>query len=260
MKKSFVRNLFTAGALVASASIPAAASAATVLFGLTGLSTNSGAYATQSAGGINVRISAWSLSGTSGASGTLQSSTLGEYSTGLGATSSDDSGSNNTHTIDNENRRDFLVFQFDKQVSLIDALFTAFSLPSNSTNFDTDFTVGSGTTGTAWTSTLALGGLTYAQLQAVLGNGINSYGGSASVNSATPAATQALNPAGLYGNVWVIGSSFANPDSKFDAFKLSNVNAVAAVPESSTWMMMIAGFGIVGAAARRKTSVRLSLV
>ena len=31
-----------------------------------------------------------------------------------------------------------------------------------------------------------------------------------------------------------------------------SVNAVAAVPEASTWVMMITGFGLVGAAARRR--------
>ena len=230
------------------------ASAAT--FGLTGLSTNGGAFATQTAGGINVRISAWSLSGVSGATGTLTAATLGEYGAGLGATSTGEDGNSNTHTVDNEINRDFLVFQFDKSVSLVDALFTAFSLPSNTTNFDTDFTVGSGTTASAWTSTLALGGLTYAQLLTQLGNGINSYAGAASVNSTTPAATQTLNPLNKYGNVWVIGSSFANPDSKYDAFKLSNLNAVSApVPEASTWLMMIAGFGVVGAASRRQRKI-----
>ncbi len=253
MKTSFIRCAYAAGALVAAAMVPAPASAAT--FGLLGLSTNSGAFATQSSGGINVRISAWSLSGVSGATGTLSAALLGQYGSGLGATSSGEDGNSNTHTVDNEINRDFLVFQFDKQVSLIDALFTAFSLPSNTTNFDTDFTVGSGTTGSAWTSTLALGGLTYAQLLTQLGNGINSYAGAASVNNATPAATQALNPLNKYGNVWVIGSSFANPDSKFDAYKLSNLNAVVAVPESATWMMMIAGFGIVGAASRRQRKI-----
>jgi hypothetical protein len=250
MTHSFVRKTLAAGALLASVAVASSASAAN--FSLLGLSTNSGAFATQSSGGINVRISAWSLSGISGTSGTLQTSSLGQYGSGLGSTSSDDSGSNNTHTVDNENRRDFLVFQFDKQVSLIDALFTAFSLPSNTTNFDTDFTVGSGTSASPWTSTLSLGGLTYAQLLTQLGNGLSSVAGSASVTSAAPSATQALNPLNKYGNVWVIGSSFSNPDSKFDAYKLSNVQAVVAVPESATWMMMIAGFGIVGAASRRK--------
>jgi hypothetical protein len=253
MKKTFVRVASAAGALVAAAMVPSLASAAS--FSLLGLATNGGAYATQSAGGINVRISAWSLSGTSGASGTLTAASLGQYGSGLGATSITEDGSTNTHTVDNEINRDFLVFQFDKSVSMIDALFTAFSLPSNSTNFDTDFSVGSGTTGSAWTSTLALGGLTYAQLLTQLGNGINAYAGAASVSSATPAAQQALNPLNKYGNVWVIGASFANPDSKFDAFKLSNINAVTPpVPESSTWLMMVAGFGIVGAGMRRKTT------
>lgn len=260
MKKSLVQRAYAAGALLAATIIPATASAAPVLFNLANLNTNSGAFATQSISGVNVRISAWSLSGVSGASGTITAATLGSYGTnGLGATSTGENGGNNTHTVDNEINRDFLVFQFDQSVSLVDALFTAFSLPSTASIYDTDFTVGSGTTASAWTSTLALGGLTYAQLLTQLGNGINSYAGAASVSSATPAATQALNPLNKYGNVWVIGSSFANPDSKFDAFKLSNVNAVVAVPESATWMMMIAGFGIVGAASRRQRKV-LALV
>jgi hypothetical protein len=253
MKKSSVRYAYAAGAMVAAAVIPTSVSAAS--FSLLGLSTNSGAYATQSSGGINVRISAWSLGGTSGTSGTLSAALLGEYGSGLGTTSSGEDNNNNTHTVDNEINRDFLVFQFDKQVSLIDALFTAFSLPSTASIYDTDFTVGSGTTASPWTSTLALGGLTYAQLLTTLGNGLNSYGGSASINSTTTSATQAVNPLNKFGNVWVIGSSFANPDNKYDAFKLSNVQAVVAVPESATWMMMIAGFGIVGAASRRQRKV-----
>jgi PEP-CTERM motif len=254
MKKSFVRGVLAAGALVASTIAPSVASAATVLFNLASLGTNSGAFATQSVGGVNVRVSAWSLSGVSGASGTLTAATLGSYGTnGLGATSTGENGGNNTHTVDNEINRDFLVFQFDQQVSLTSALFTAFSLPSNANIFDTDFTVGSGTTATAWTSTLALGGLTYAQLSTQFSNGIASYAGAASVSSATPAASQLLNPLNKYGNVWFVGASFANPDTKFDAFKLSNINAVTApVPEASTWMMMIAGFGVVGASLRRK--------
>jgi hypothetical protein len=251
MKKSFVQCAYLAGALLASTINPSTASAAT--FSLLGLGTNSGAFATQSSGGINVRISAWSLSGASGTSGTLTAALLGQYGSGLGATSTGEDNSNNTHTVDNEINRDFLVFQFDKAVSLSTAIFTAFSLPNAANSYDTDFTVGSGNTASAWTSTLALGGLTYAQLLTQLGNGVNSYGGGAlDVNNS---ATQNVNALNKYGNVWVIGSSFANPDTKFDAYKLSNLNAVVAVPESATWMMMIAGFGIVGAASRRQRKI-----
>lgn len=40
----------------------------------------------------------------------------------------------------------------------------------------------------------------------------------------------------------------------FDSYKLKNFKVVTApVPESVTWMMMIAGFGVVGATMRRKT-------
>lgn len=253
MKKSIVRNMFAASALVASTLAPSVASATTVLFNLASLNTNGGSFATQSVGDVNVRISAWTLSGTSGATGTLTAATLGSYgANGLGATSTGENGGNNTHTVDNEINRDFLVLQFDKQVSLKDAVFTAFSLPSTANVFDTDFTVGSGTTATAWTTTMALGGLTYSQLSAQFSNGIASYAGAASVSSATPAASQLLNPLNKYGNLWFVGASFANPDNKFDAFKLSNITATAAVPEAATWMMMIAGFGIVGTTLRRK--------
>lgn len=38
-------------------------------------------------------------------------------------------------------------------------------------------------------------------------------------------------------------------------FQLDNVNVAAAVPEASTWVMLIAGFGLVGATMRRRRLV-----
>ena len=52
-----------------------------------------------------------------------------------------------------------------------------------------------------------------------------------------------------WGNTWLLGSSFVNKDGKIDGFKLSNL---AVVPEPATWAMMIAGFGLLGAALRRQ--------
>jgi hypothetical protein len=43
-----------------------------------------------------------------------------------------------------------------------------------------------------------------------------------------------------------------------DNLTLARRPAVGAVPESSTWLMMIAGFGIVGGAMRRRTTVRIA--
>ena len=39
-------------------------------------------------------------------------------------------------------------------------------------------------------------------------------------------------------------------------FTISDINAVTPVPEAATWLSMILGFGIVGAAMRRRSSLR----
>lgn len=239
------------GAATISAT-PVAASAATVMFSLTsqGFSTvGSGSstirFTTATVGGVQVRISAWSLSGTSG-SGAVGKSAIQQYSTGLGAvTSPNDSTGDNTHTIDNKHTRDFLLFQFDQSVRLIDAKLTAYKLPGASLS-DTDFTVGRGTIASPWTTQLNLTGTTSAGLAALLTGGMQNY------NGPSGTSTQTLSALGAYGNLWIVGTSFANSGT-FDAFKFSQLRVATAppVPEASTWMMMIVGFGAVGATVRR---------
>ncbi len=51
--------------------------------------------------------------------------------------------------------------------------------------------------------------------------------------------------------------SFTDTTDIWDQY-FGNVYAASAVPEASTWTMMIAGFGIAGFAARRRRSVRVS--
>lgn len=46
-----------------------------------------------------------------------------------------------------------------------------------------------------------------------------------------------------------------NDDRLFYTAGLDNVSLTAAVPEAATWAMMVVGFGLVGVAARRRTSV-----
>jgi PEP-CTERM motif len=253
MKKSFVRGALAAGALVASTLVPSVASAATVIFGLTGLTASgntAGNFATQTLslgagqGNVTMRVSAWSLSGTSG-TGTMQTSILGIFGSGLGATSSDENGGGNTHTLDNQNRRDFLIFQFDKAVRLDSATFTPFALTGQSA--DTDFSVAFGTTALASNAALNFNGASYAQFTTLFGGGLTNYTGGTATN------TKSLSLVNSYGNIWMVGASFANPDNTLDSFKLSQLQATTApVPEAATWMMMIAGFGIVGASLRRK--------
>jgi hypothetical protein len=43
-------------------------------------------------------------------------------------------------------------------------------------------------------------------------------------------------------------------------FTVSDINAVTPVPEAATWLSMILGFGVVGAAMRRRSSLRSAVV
>ena len=253
MTNSVFRKISTAAVLAASMMLPAVASAAPVIFSLTGApvqSAPSGNFITQTVatpnGPVKVRVSAWSLTGTSGG-GTINKSSLGVYSSGLGATSGDENGGGNTHTLDNQNRRDFLVFQFDQSVKLINGLFSPFAL--NGFGKDTDFTVGAGNSSMPWNVQPGLNGQSYAALTTLFSGGLASYTG-ANVNN-----TKALNPSAIDGNTWLVGASFHNPDRTLDSFKFSKLTVEArAVPESATWMMMIVGFGGIGATMRRKTA------
>jgi hypothetical protein len=254
MKKSFVRSALVTGALMAAALVPSVASAGMLTFNLnnsSGLSVAGNAGLQTAVSGpdtASVRISAWTLSGASGA-GTVSVSTLGAYgANGVGATSTGEDGNNGTHTIDNQGSRDFIVLQFDRAVKLDMATFTPFALTLVNNNTDTDFTVGVGTTLAAWNAQPSLAGMSSAALTTMFGGTLFNYAGSNVTNS------KALNPANAYGNIWLIGASFNNPDAIYDSFKLSNVTAInAPVPEASTWMLMIAGFGVVGGSMRRKS-------
>lgn len=257
MTTTIVRGACIAGALAVLALAPTIAAAATpITFSLTGLPVQSSGgfkYVTQTVGGVKMRATAWSLSNQSG-TGTVAKSTIGVYSQGLGATSSGENGNGNTHTLDNQGQRDFIVFTFDRKVDLYSALFTAFNL-SGSVD-DTDFTVGYANVGGAWNANPAINALSLAQLSTYFGGTLSNYAGNTLSNHA---ATQLLSPGTQYANTWLVGASFANPDRNFDSFKLRTLKLqTAPVPESATWMMMIAGFGAAGVAMRRKTATRLA--
>jgi hypothetical protein len=226
--------------------------AASILFaggtasGSNGLIFNAGSGADQ----VSVRVSAWTL-GTNG--NTISASQLGVYSGGLGVTNSQEgSGGGNSHTIDNLNGTDFVILQFNKNVILGDATFTAFQQTGLSYT-DTDATIGWGKTNTAWNSVLNLS--TLANLNSLI-PASNLYDSGNSGSQGTN--TRNIDPGLLSGNVWIVSAAFAadnfdldgrNP--KVDSFKLNGLNYTVAVPEPATWMMMILGFGFMGGMVRR---------
>jgi PEP-CTERM motif len=255
-----MRNVIGFGicALALAAATPATATV-TLSLGAGGAAVTGGRTFTAGTGSeaVNVRVSAWSISGaTTSNSSTISLATLGQHgASGLGVLFSGETNSGNQHTIDNKGRTDFIMLQFDKTVWLSNATFNAFKLDSN-TYTDTDATVGYGTTNLAWNTAPTLTNIT--SLNALIPSA-QRYG---SGNNGTQGTnTRNIDPLNYKGNVWIISSAWSqhNPDATFknDAFKLNNIlyTTRMPVPEPATWMMMIAGFGMIGGAIRRRRAL-----
>ena len=235
MKKS----IWLAAALV-TAAISSSANAAEMLFG-SGPSPYSGDYGTGvpltfSSAGTNAKVTAWSI----GTDNKIYQAQLGVWDSGIGVKngSTDDS-----HTIDNSGRKDFIVIQFDKLVELATATFNTgwhgFS--------DTDATIGYLISGAPFATTVNLTGANQSSLSSY-----NLYESGSIGNSGN--STRNINPTGKLGNTWLIGSSFNNPEGayKLDGFKLEKLTFSPAVPEPATWMFMMLGMAAVGFTMRRK--------
>jgi hypothetical protein len=204
---------------------------------------------------VNATATAWTWNGSN--SNTISNSAvLGLWDKGLGVetrssrnrvASSDNH--TNGHTIDNKGSYDFVVFQFDQVVQFDSATLTAFNLGSNLAT-DIDFSVGATTTNIAWNSILGV-----ADIAALLGGSYDNVHSTGTIKSGNT-YTADLD---LTGNLLFFGAGFDQQDTKFktnrnDGFKLGalGLSTVPAVPEPATWAMMIAGFGLVGGAMRRR--------
>lgn len=190
---------------------------------------------------VTAKVTAWSI----GSDNKISQAQLGVWSEGIGVKNGS---GDNSHTIDNSGRQDFIVIQFDKLVQLANANFKT----GWHNLYDTDATIGYLNSQAAFSTPVSLNGASLSSLSSY--NLYASNGGNISRN---------INPDGNLGNVWLIGASFNNPEGSksLDGFKFEKVSfSVAAVPEPATWMMMILGFGFVGGALRsdkrqRKVSV-----
>ncbi len=198
---------------------------------------------------LNVKATAWHRTAVDPDYNSVRSAYLGRFTdanTGLGVTARNEgNGSGNTHTVDNQNGWDFIVFQFDKMVTLDSAVLNPFQL-SGLNYKDNDAFVAVDNLGGAWNQTLNI--TDWAKFSAGFDKSINTSGDGVT-------ARQSIDMSGKSGNMWIIGASMGGPDWMHDAFKIGQLQ-VTAVPEPDTWAMMLVGFGMVGAAARyrrRKT-------
>ena len=105
---------------------------------------------------------------------------------------------------------------------------------------------------------------------------LGNFDASATGPSSPGAVASSLSIAAYVNSVLTVSLSFAIDSSAFTSwngaglgsfdrlvfsanegggFQLDNINVAAAVPEASTWAMLIAGFGLVGATMRRRRLV-----
>jgi hypothetical protein len=252
MLTKFAATLAAGAAFVAAASPAAAAT-----FNLTSIGSNQGTMRSfQSGGSTYWRFDSATVDGISFSAYAYSTDSVDRWSVpelgnvqrfdhGLGALNSGDgNGSWGQHTIDNIGRYDFLTLEFNKAVSLTGIGLTAFSVDGKPEGKDA--WIGFGTQ-SANMSDLDK----FMAFQSITANAIRVP------NGVMPSA-QAMST--RVGNVWLIGADrTAVTAERNDGFKLGAITVtpnVAAVPEPATWATMMLGFGLAGAAIRRRrTSV-----
>ena len=231
-----------------------AASATTFTFNTTGgtgnLVTSKNFSSTVGASTLDVRVTAWHATDIpfNTNSDTIAAAPLGLYSPGLGVLTSNDSYSGNEHQIDNLNGVDFLMLQFSQNVTLSSIGRTVFQLdnisPSDSDSAYWADTKGAISTAANWNTAVDISKYTVDESLWTEVKG----GSSSSVTAVSPNVTA---------SVWLVGADFLG--TRNDGFKLSSfavtTPTVAAVPEPASWATMLAGFGVIGGAVRRRKAL-----
>jgi hypothetical protein len=246
MRGTFGKTALLAATGLAAAALSTAASASTTFSMAGNDSTSWGATGntrtyTASDGQTKVKVSSYTAVPGKNGSYTLQQSHLGAYSPGLGVSAS----SSDAHMVENKDGVDFLVFQFDRNVTVESAEFNVFSYYGQ----DSDATIGVGSTNAAFNNPLVL--TNWSQVSSYFTNGETSLGTGTS-------GTRAINTAHASGNLLIVAAGIFGDLLNIDNFKLKsltvNVNTPA-VPEPATWAMMIGGFGLIGCAMRRRAGL-----
>jgi hypothetical protein len=179
-----------------------------VFSGNTSTNGSAGNIRTFSAGGLSVKASGFSRD----SSGNWSTAFLGNYAGGLGVTDGSEDGSNNTHTVDNVGRNNYVLFEFSESV-VIDSAFLGFVVD------DSDLHIWIGNVSNAFNNHQTLSDAFLAGL------GFNELN---DTTSASP-RTADVNADQVSGNVIVISSSIsdASPD---DRFKIEKLNVSKVVP------------------------------
>jgi hypothetical protein len=204
---------------------------------------------------LKVKATAWSINknGTGAADDVVNKATLAVWSGGLGVQNMNEDGSSPNHSMDNSGLVDFVLLQFDYDVD-INNITTGWV----SGDSDASLRVGSGPTNNPsnWNTTPALDGKkVYGSTGAIeLNDYVNMSNPSASMNPAGDgtAGTRSVNSNNLHGMMWLLSALYGTDNNDFFKLDALNVTVFPTIPEPSTWMTMILGFGFVGQTLRRR--------
>ena len=249
-------------AAFAAALVALPASAATIMLN-TGNGSGGSSGRTFNDGSVSLHVTGWSIY-----NNIVSAGSLGQYSEGLGVSNGS---SGDEHTIDNNgptnsNRRvDFVLLSFNKAVTLKDAIFTTGWFGFSDTDASISYAnINHAAVGTAYNgSGAAILSASGTQLSA------NLYS-SASVGQSGNSTRNVNKVVPVTSNLWLISAKIGDVDTYKDSFKLKGLTydlppvppppgGGGAIPEPSTWAMLILGMGMVGGAMRRRTRANLAL-
>lgn len=188
---------------------------------------------------LQLRATAWSIDTTKNPDA-VQTAILRSYSGGLGVQDRNETNVSPDHAIDNSDGWvDFVMLQFDKAVDLNGINIGWYSN-------DADATIRWGNLATNWTiSPSIIGSVT--TLNGLMAGQVNS-------NVSSNYTGDRLLDIPISNTLIISSRSGSGADRYADYFKLKSVDVSAAVPEPSTWLSMIVGFGMIGTMMRRRRS------